>query len=314
MRRIIAGLLASAVLLGGAVVTSAPAGSAPPDNYNDYMQSEAFQVSGSYQPLVGISDCVEGPTTLFILWYAPGSAADYLWRLADETVSSRTSEALPVNGVYEPVVGDFDGDGCDDIFWYAPGSAADYVWYGNADGGFDSKAVTVNGTYTPIVMAMSEDPTEDIFWYAPGSGQEFIWDGHEDRTFTSHVGPTVNGDYRVAVVYSSMLFHKPGPGQDYIWAGVLAGQPAPETDIPIDIDGSYVPLSGPDGVLLYGPGSADDRALVDVDEETGEVVTIPATINGTYVPGVRSHQASQYLYLWHAPGAASDHIWWAGAR
>ncbi|MDE0802011.1 MAG: hypothetical protein OSA99_01685 [Acidimicrobiales bacterium] len=310
MRRIFAGFLASTAIFGGAMVSPSPAGSAPPEDYNAYVESESFQVSGTYQPLVGISSCGGAPESLFILWYAPGSANDYLWRLDDPSVDDHTSEPLPVNGVYEPIVGDFDGDGCDDIFWYAPGSARDYIWYGNAAGGFDSKSVTVNGTYRPVAANMSADDTDDVFWYAPGSGQEFIWDGHEDRTFTSHIGPTVNGDYLVATYYSTWMFHKPGPGQDYLWAGVVAGETAPAVNVAVDFDGSYIPLGGVSSIFLYGPGSAEDLAIVDVDEETFEPTTIPATINGTYVPGIRSPRASVVAFIWHAPGAATDHVWW----
>ncbi|WP_436795489.1 hypothetical protein [Actinospongicola halichondriae] len=309
MRRIIAGLLASVALIGGLVVSSAPAGSAPPDNYNERIHAQGFQVSGSYQPLVGLTSCVEDSESIFILWYAPGTAADYLWRIESADISGHTSEPLPINGVYEPLVGDFDGDGCDDIFWYAPGSGRDYIWYGSVDG-FTSKAMTVNGSYEPVVERMSEDATDDVFWYAPGSGQEYIWDGHADRTFTSHIGPSVNGDYRVATYSSTWLFHKPGAGQDYIWTGVLAGATAPESSIPVQINGSYVPLAGPGTILLYGPGSAADFAIIDVDEESSQVVTIPATINGDYVPAVRSPRTTDFLFLWHAPGAASDHVWW----
>lgn len=311
MRRIFAGFLASTAIFGGAMVSPSPAGSAPPDDYSAYYASESFQVTGTYQPLVGVSGCGDAAESLFVLWYAPGSAADYLWRVGEASLDDRTSEPLSVDGVYEPILGDFDGDGCDDIFWYAPGSARDYIWYGNATGGFDSKSVTVNGAYRPVAANMSDDATDDVFWYAPGTGQEFIWDGHDDRTFTSHIGPTVNGDYLVAAYFSTWLFHKPGPGQDFIWAGVVAGETAPAFSAPVDLDGSYIPLGGLGSILLYGPGSAEDLAIVDVDEETLQPVTIPATINGTYVPGIRSPSASALAFIWHAPGAATDHVWWS---
>ena len=93
MRRIIAGLLASAVLLGGAVVTSAPAGSAPPDNYNDYMQSEAFQVSGSYQPLVRKTDL--GPKgTWYRLQVGPLADKDAAYRLCGQLKAKGHGDCL----------------------------------------------------------------------------------------------------------------------------------------------------------------------------------------------------------------------------
>ena len=38
---------------------------------------------------------------------------------------------MAVNGIYDPLAGDFNGDGKSDVFWYVAGPAADSVWYGN---------------------------------------------------------------------------------------------------------------------------------------------------------------------------------------
>ena len=39
---------------------------------------------------------------------------------------------MNVTGTYEPLLGDFNGDGENDIFWYGPGAANDALWYGKA--------------------------------------------------------------------------------------------------------------------------------------------------------------------------------------
>ena len=49
--------------------------------------------------------------------------------------------ASPVTGTYKPFVGDFDGNGRDDVFWYAPGAAADSIWYGRSNRAFVKVAV-----------------------------------------------------------------------------------------------------------------------------------------------------------------------------
>jgi V8-like Glu-specific endopeptidase len=60
---------------------------------------------------------------------------DYLW-WANGT--SFTSHSFSVSGKYQPITGDFDGNGASDIFWYRPGSGTDYIWWANGAGGFSS--------------------------------------------------------------------------------------------------------------------------------------------------------------------------------
>lgn len=60
-----------------------------------------------------------------------------------------------VNGTtYQPLTGDFNGDGLSDILWYAPGSTPDYVWWSNRNGGFTSTSVVVGGDYKRVCRAL----------------------------------------------------------------------------------------------------------------------------------------------------------------
>ncbi|WP_436795486.1 hypothetical protein [Actinospongicola halichondriae] len=309
MKRLLRVLLATMAMVAGVLATdsSAGAGGFPDvDSYNELFTSQAFQVMGDYVPIMGVSDCGE-TETVFILWYAAGTAPDHLWTIDSLEPLTWTSAPVTINGTYEPLIGDFDGDNCDDLFWYAAGGAVDYVWYNDGDGTFTSEAVSVNGAYRPVVSNFDEG-ADDILWYAPGSGNEYFWTGQEDRTFDSVLAPPVNGDYRAAGSNGSVLFHKPGPGQDYIWGNFSEGLSGPPKTIAIDINGSYTPLVGPLSVLLYAPGSAQDHAITGI-EENGDLTTVPATINGDYTPAVRSPAALNLGFLWHAPGAASDHFW-----
>lgn len=328
-------------VLGGAIVlvlamiagTITPAAAGDPmvaDPYSDNYVSEPLSVGGDYTPLLGLGTCGGGSDiALWVLWYAPGSAQDHLWVAtgnAEQVILSppleHTSTPISIGGTYIPLVGDWDGDGCDDIFWYAPGAAQDHVWWGDSDGSFTSQPMSVNGTFEPFIGLFSDVESEtagrdDIFWYSPGTGAEYIWDGQSDRTFDSYQAPSVNGTYRPGSFISSLssapestiLWHAPGAAQDFLWTGLSAGDPAPATVTPVTVNGDYQPLAGYNALVLYAPGPAQDHAITGFDTDTGELTTVKANISGTYTPAIRSVISSIYLFLWHAPGPAGDFLW-----
>ncbi|WP_436795487.1 hypothetical protein [Actinospongicola halichondriae] len=311
MKRILAAIVAVASIFAsifaGTIATSgtALAGGPPPGFlYNDYFESIPLTVNGDYEPLFLFCDAGDGGAS--ILWYGAGSAPDHLWHFTSEDPIAYTSTPKTVNGVYEPLLGDFDGDGCDDIIWYTPGPGADYVWWGGPDDTFTSEALTINGTYEPVVGYFGEDDNADIFWYAPGSGSESFWTGAADRSFTSTPGPAVSGTYRVAAVGSAILFHRPGPGADYLWTDVESETGAHDQQVTA-INGTYEPQASLVGFLLYAPGPAKDYALVRIEED-GTPYTFPATINGTYETGIRSPRGT-LVHLWYAPGPQADYLW-----
>ena len=297
--------MAATAMLSGLAFSAGPAGAGEgeglPDSYNDVMTSYPLTVNGDYEPL--IHEC----GSLKILWYAAGPAADHLWTFipSEGETPEYTSAPTAINGVYDPIIGDFDGDSCDDIVWYAPGSAADFIWWGGEDG-FTSEPLTINGTYEAVAGAFSTEYREGIFWYSPGTGAEYFWSTGGDRTFESKQAPSVNGTYRIAANGRDVLFHRPGPGLDYLWDGVDAENGTVDTVAPFQINGTYEPSAGVEGFLLYGPGSAPDHLLLGLDD--GDPVTIPATINGVYETGERT-AALHFLHLWHAPGSAPDYLW-----
>ena len=175
---------------------------------------------------------------------------------------------------------------------------------------YESIPLTVNGDYTPIFglgcASGEEEILPFIFWYAPGTGTEYMWEGSDDRTFSSAVGPAVNGHYEIESLGSGILFHKPGPGTDYFWGGLDAATGDHDSG-PVKINGSYNPQATIFGFLLYGAGTAPDHLLYDWDE-AGNTAAIPGTINGTYADDVRSPETF-VGHVWHAPGSAPDALW-----
>ncbi len=296
------GALLASVLT--ASTTTASAGAAPPTTFNELYRSIPMTVNGDYTPIFGAQCGAE--LGAFIFWYAPGGSPDYLWEITGLDPFTYTSKAMPVNGTYEPIVGDFDGNDCDDILWYAPGGAADHIWWGELDGSFSSAPMTINGTYEPVSGRFGDDDLDDVFWYSPGSGAEYLWAGVDDRTFASRKGPNVNGTYDLEPLVSNILFHKPGSGTDYVWTD-LDAKTGSRSSHAVNINGTYRPEATFYGWLLYGPGSSPDYLMYDWADD-GTPMSVPGTINGTYVDDVRSPRA-YIANVWHAPGAAQDYLW-----
>jgi hypothetical protein len=72
-----------------------------------------------------------------VILYRPGPGADVMWRGRAKTAPVFTAGTGPVSirGSYlHQVVGDFDGNGCDDVFWYQPGTTRDSIWLNSAVG------------------------------------------------------------------------------------------------------------------------------------------------------------------------------------
>jgi hypothetical protein len=87
----------------------------------------------------------------------------------------------------QPAVGDFDGDGLQDVLFVAPGGARDVVWYSTPTG-IVARTVSVNGTYAMTAGWMDLPPvgvpgTDDLLFVS--NGADFLWRGQVDRTFRS---------------------------------------------------------------------------------------------------------------------------------
>ncbi|MGB3405431.1 MAG: DUF4347 domain-containing protein, partial [Microcoleaceae cyanobacterium] len=132
------------------------------------------------------------------------------------------SQLFTVNGVYEPIAGDFNGDGNGDVLWYRPGTGNDFIWSFNDNNGYDSEPFTVNGDYTPVPGDFDGSGTTDILWYRPGTGADFIWSFNEDGSYDSQAF-TVNGTYTPVTGdfdgsgTTDILWYRPGVGNDFLW-------------------------------------------------------------------------------------------------
>lgn len=298
-------LTAALVMLGLVAASSSPASALTQTPvFPGALGTVPFSVSGTYTPLPLLC----GPD-LDIFWYAPGTAADFIWSGIDVSGPSMTYATRPttVNGTYTPLVGDYDGDSCDDIFWYVPGSGADYIWYNNGGSTFTSKQVAVNGSYRPIVNYFNGDETTDIYWYAPGTAPEAMWVANPNRTVTSVRAPQVNGTYLpMPFLGNGVLWYGPGTAPDAITV-LEAGAATAAMSLSTVITPTFRAVPFWLDPLLYAPGSAPDYLVVDaaISGSQADLAVIPGAINGTYRTGTTP---SGPVAVLHAPGSAVDQL------
>ncbi len=219
-----------------------------------------------------------------------------------------------VSGLYEPIAGDFDGDGLGDIFWYAVGSARDYVWYGLPNGGHQSVATQVSGEYEPIVGDFDGDDRDDIFWYGPGGTSDSIWAGRGRGSFLK-VGMRVSGIYEVHVGdfdgngATDLFWYAPGSSPDHIWYGGSRF-----VSVATRVSGVYRPVVGDftgdrrDDVFWYRKGSGAD--FLWSGTATRRFTSVHRPVSGYYEPFVGDFDGNGYDDIfWNDGNGRPDFQW-----
>jgi hypothetical protein len=160
-----------------------------------------------------------------LVQYGPGDKPDLITtRLAIDGGPTFTTTLSPqVGGNYQPLAGDFTGDGVEDLLWYAPGPTPDPLWdYNPGPPGTPRTIVelNVNGTYRPVVASIGKDATDDIVWYGPGSTPDTLWDfSRGSATFTTQT-LSIGGTDLEPVVFDGE--GDGWRGDDILWFGPTA--------------------------------------------------------------------------------------------
>lgn len=248
------------------------------------------------------------------------------------------AETSPPSATYSgrgftPIVGDFDGNGADDVLFYLKTGGTEAVKLGHQDRTFTTstaKQYQVTGVYTPIVGSFeADDHASDILWYGPGSAPDVLWLFHDDGTRSTkavNISGTytpIVGDWVHALDHVDDIFwYAPGPAGDSIWAGDGDGT---FTSIPQTVNGTFTPLVGaftPDltppsngigdrslDIFWYAPGAAADSLWAGNDD--GTFTKVAKTVNGTYQPVVGRFDATATDDIfWYAPNGG-DAVWLA---
>ncbi|WP_426570931.1 FG-GAP repeat domain-containing protein [Aquihabitans sp. McL0605] len=248
------------------------------------------------------------------------------------------AESAPTSASYDgtgatPLVGDFNGDGNDDLFLYRPGAATETVKWGQNSRTFStSTAATyqVKGTYQPLVGDFDGNGVTDIFWYAPGPAADTLWAFHPGGSKTV-VPKTVNGTFKPIVGdfvreagdpdgALDIFWYAPGTAADSLWEATGGSH---FHAIPQTVNGSFTPLVGgftpktgsayggsvdlSVDIFWYAPGKAADSLWNGHND--GTWTKIPKTVNGTYKPfvGLFDGYGVDDIFWYSSSGA--DSVW-----
>ncbi|MGI8416772.1 MAG: arylsulfotransferase family protein [Nakamurella sp.] len=210
-----------------------------------------------------------------VLWYGKGAAPDrvdrYDWNAGQ--LLSVHSRPISIAGTYQPVSGDFDGNGQGDVLWYAAGAAPDYLWL--TDGGSSGSTgqrtvpVAINGKYQPVVGNFAGSArSQDIFFWAAGSAPDFLWTFNPTGSHLASDATSVHGgqmyslrsgtDYAMAWSgVSPLIWQQTAAGPLY-----TASENSPVGANYVPLVGDFVGAGGIDSVLWYAVGPAPEKLYV----------------------------------------------------
>lgn len=149
-------------------------------------ESTSLKITGRYQPValdqeidvarfaLGITS---SPAKDHIIWYAPGTASDWVWRFM--TNGTYLSEPIAISGSPRLIPVNRGRDDTEDVFAYQPGSGVDAIWEfsGTAYQAKVPDRYQVNGTYEPFPAGPGYE--EEVLWLGPGSRPDSRWSNQQ---------------------------------------------------------------------------------------------------------------------------------------
>lgn len=275
-----------------------------------------ISVGGSYKPVVGDFAGDEGTD---ILWYAPGSGADYLWTstLGGSTFASTT---VSVGGAFKPsVLLDFHDGQKDDIVWYDPTAAADYLWH-FADDGSGARTSTKLVMNRPMGVAVGDfdgNRSSDLFLYGPSDASDPTWYFEDDGTY--HADYSVNANEKTYIpttvrqeVEDDVLLWASGTPRERYFTGTPGGSLWEETIRSMNWTG--VPYTMNYGAMIVVPDGPEILFSSNGTDAPEWYQFAPAShdVAAGIVPVMGDFDGNGYLdIVWYGSGSKPDQLWYS---
>ncbi|MCU1370883.1 MAG: hypothetical protein JWO77_2077 [Ilumatobacteraceae bacterium] len=231
------------------------------------------------------------------------SATSYEWHFSDSGSGNYTSRQMGGIGGKRPVIGDWNGDGIEDLFLHGPGNQnPDLRWSMTDDGTWEQKVYSISGTYEPVVVY--QVPNDAILFWGGERGPEAYW-WSDGTNFANKAVRSVTGSGRVTpfplgaavvsgpYVYDALFIGTESAGEFYDLAQT-GHEKANEVPIIGDFndDGWYDIVwykagPGTDEVWYLEPQTADRAALRGLQvgpRRDAEPSAEAATLDGTSAP------------------------------
>lgn len=304
-------------------------GGGPVTSYTVRNNSGAIVATGAASP-VPVTGLANGVPVAFTVaanntWgqSAPSGLSNTVTPNAGLAVAFTAGIAPTVIGTYTSLLGDYNGDGMDDVLLYRAGTATDRLLYGQANNRFvNGPAININGTFTPLVGDFDGDDKSDVFWYAPGTAGEYIWYGANGASaFTVTPALSINGTYRPVLgdynndQRTDMMLYAAGTASDFLWFGAARGTQFTKATPP-SISGTYLPLPGDfngDGrtdIVWYGPGTATDALWYATGSAPYFVRGTSPAANSAFIPVLGDFNGDDVSDIfWYLPGTGAELQW-----
>lgn len=244
--------------------------------------------------------------------------------LGDSLVAGTTTgfvgwRSYAIDGTFTGVVGDYDGNGYDDIYWYAAGPATDWIWLSDGNDFWQFVGAANSSLQMALVGDYDGDGDDDIYWYAPGPVEDDLWAAQAGQ-FRGLAAPQVWSSYTpVAGDFTGDGKDEILWGSDPSWLWETFGTGISFSGRPISpavgsfraIAGDY-DADGDEDVMWYGPGGEGDWIWTAqggaFTARQAQAVTDDFT---SVVPGDVDGNGADDLVWYASPG--TDWVWWSSS-